>query len=45
MNSALTLPDSDVLLILAVMAVLYQNKCDKSLLIGMGLLLVMISTG
>lgn len=45
MNRALSLPDKDVLLILAVMAVLYQNKCDKSVLIGMGLLLVMISAG
>ncbi len=44
MNQALSFHDKDVLLILAVMAVLYQNKCDKSVLIGMGLLLVMIST-
>lgn len=43
MNQALSLPDKDVLLILAVMALLYQNRCDKSLLTGMGLLLVMIS--
>lgn len=43
MNQALSRPDKDILLILAVMAVLYQNKCDKNLLIGMGLLLVMIS--
>lgn len=44
MNTALKLPDSDVLLIIAVMAVLYQNKCDKNLLIAMGLLLLMISS-
>ena len=44
MNQTLSFPDKDVLLILAVMAVLYQNKCDKNLLIGMGLLLVMMST-
>jgi len=43
MNRALSPPDKDVLLILAVMAVLYQNKCDKSVLIGMGMLLLMIS--
>ncbi|MBR4111475.1 MAG: hypothetical protein IKK53_00420 [Ruminiclostridium sp.] len=45
MNTALKLPDSDALLIIAVMAVLYQNKCDKNLLIAMGLLLLMISSG
>ncbi len=45
MNQALSFPDKDMLLILAVMAVLYQNKCDKSVLICMGLLLVMISGG
>ena len=44
MNQTLSFPDKDVLLILVVMAVLYQNKCDKNLLIGMGLLLVMMST-
>ncbi len=45
MNQTLSLPDKDVLLVLAVMAVLYQNRCDKSVLIAMGLLLVMISAG
>ncbi len=45
MNQAPRLPDSDMLLILAVMALLYQNKCDKSLLIAMGFLLVMINGG
>ena len=43
MKQTLSLPDTDVLLILAVMAALYHNKCDKSVLIAMGLLLVMIS--
>lgn len=43
MNTGLKRPDNDMLLILAIMAVLYQNKCDKNMLIGMGLLLVMIS--
>ncbi len=43
MNRAFSFPDKDILLVLAVMAVLYQNRCDKSLLTGMGLLLVMIS--
>ncbi len=46
MNQAgLIRPDGDVLLILAVMAVLYSNNCDKALLMGMGLLLVMVSGG
>lgn len=35
--------DRDILLVLAVMAVLYQNKCDKALLMGLGVLLVMMS--
>ena len=34
--------DNDVLLVLALMAVLYQNKCDKTILMGMGLLLLMM---
>lgn len=45
MNGMLSFHDKDILLISAVMAVLYQNGCDKELLIGLGLLLLMISGG
>ncbi len=45
MKGTLSFHDKDVLLIAAVMAVLYRNGCDKALLMGLGVLLLMISGG